>query len=333
MTGVDLEGVIKCYGDTRVIHGVDLAIAEGELCVFVGPSGCGKSTLLRMIAGLEETTGGRIVIAGEDVTRADPAERGVAMVFQTYALYPHMSVAENMGFGLKMTGHPRDDIARRVKEAARTLRLEPYLARNPKVFLFDEPLSNLDAELRVEMRVEIAHLHKSMGATMIYVTHDQTEALTFADKVVVMYDGQVVQIGTPQELFENPQHTFVGYFIGSPGINLLPCRLAHGKVVVDGIDIPLSADLAARTGSDRGNLELGIRPEFLKLGRAGDPDAVPAAIEHVEDLGNYKLVSVRMGGHLLKVKLDEDAEIAADHAGLIFPAQWTKLYQDGRLVA
>ncbi|RMD89866.1 MAG: ATP-binding cassette domain-containing protein, partial [Alphaproteobacteria bacterium] len=207
MSGVTLRNVVKRFGETQVIHGVDLEIADGEFCVFVGPSGCGKSTLLRMVAGLEETTEGTITIGGRDVTRADPADRGVAMVFQTYALYPHMTVEENMGFGLKMNRVPRAEIAEKVARAAGILRLEPYLkrkpaalsggqrqrvaigraiVRGPEVFLFDEPLSNLDAELRVEMRVEIAHLHKEIGATMIYVTHDQVEAMTLADKIVVL---------------------------------------------------------------------------------------------------------------------------------------------------
>ena len=216
MTGVTLSNVIKKYGETQVIHGIDLGIEDGEFCVFVGPSGCGKSTLLRMIAGLEDTTDGQIAIGARDVTRADPAERGVAMVFQTYALYPHMTVEENMGFGLRMTGHPKAEIKAKVAEASKVLKLDDYLARKPKalsggqrqrvaigraivrgpeVFLFDEPLSNLDAELRVEMRVEIARLHQEFGATMIYVTHDQVEAMTLADKIVVLRDGMIEQIG------------------------------------------------------------------------------------------------------------------------------------------
>jgi lactose/L-arabinose transport system ATP-binding protein len=232
--------VIKRYGATQVIHGVDLDIEDGEFCVFVGPSGCGKSTLLRMVAGLEETTEGRIAIGGRDVTHLDPAERGVAMVFQTYALYPHMTVAENMGFGLKMTGHPKAEIDAKVAEASRVLKLDDYLARKPKalsggqrqrvaigraivrgpeVFLFDEPLSNLDAELRVEMRVEIARLHNEIGATMIYVTHDQVEAMTLADKIVVLRAGRIEQVGKPLDLYNDPDNRFVAGFIGSPAMN------------------------------------------------------------------------------------------------------------------
>ncbi|GGK53727.1 ABC transporter ATP-binding protein [Salinarimonas ramus] len=296
--GVSLERVIKRYGETQVIHGVDLEIAEGELCVFVGPSGCGKSTLLRMIAGLEETTDGRIVIAGEDVTRADPSERGVAMVFQTYALYPHMSVAENMGFGLKMTGHPKEEIARRVGEAARVLQLEPYLERKPKalsggqrqrvaigraivrdpsVFLFDEPLSNLDAELRVEMRVEIAHLHKSMGATMIYVTHDQVEAMTLADKIVVLRAGRVEQVGAPLALYQDPDNRFVAGFIGSPSMNFLDGRAEAGGVAIPALGRTIETAVRPRDGA----VTVGLRPEDLTLA-AGET----LVVDIVENLGS-----------------------------------------------
>jgi lactose/L-arabinose transport system ATP-binding protein len=245
MSGLQLNDVIKRYGATQVIHGVDLDIEDGEFCVFVGPSGCGKSTLLRMVAGLEETSEGRIAIGGRDVTHLDPAERGVAMVFQTYALYPHMTVAENMGFGLKMTGHPKAEIEAKVAEASRVLKLDDYLARKPKalsggqrqrvaigraivrgpdVFLFDEPLSNLDAELRVEMRVEIARLHNEIGATMIYVTHDQVEAMTLADKIVVLRAGRIEQVGKPLDLYNDPDNRFVAGFIGSPAMNFFEGR-------------------------------------------------------------------------------------------------------------
>ena len=300
MTGVTLEKVVKRYGETQVIHGVDLAVEEGELCVFVGPSGCGKSTLLRMIAGLEETTDGAIRIAGEDVTRRDPSERGVAMVFQTYALYPHMTVAENMGFGLKMTGHPRQEIARRVTEAARVLRLEPYLdrkpkalsggqrqrvaigraiVRDPKVFLFDEPLSNLDAELRVEMRVELAHLHKSMGATMIYVTHDQVEAMTLADKIVVLRAGRIEQVGSPLALYEDPDNRFVAGFIGSPAMNFLDGRAGEGGVAVAALGRTLPTGVRPPAS---GALTVGLRPQDLEL---AEGDAL--TVDIVENLGGH----------------------------------------------
>jgi lactose/L-arabinose transport system ATP-binding protein len=286
MTGVTLENVVKRYGDVQVIHGIDLEIADGEFCVFVGPSGCGKSTLLRMIAGLEETSDGRIRIGARDVTRMDPAERGVAMVFQTYALYPHMTVAENMGFGLKMNGHPKAEIRQKVQTASDILKLGPFLDRKPKalsggqrqrvaigraivrgpeVFLFDEPLSNLDAELRVEMRVEIARLHKEIGATMIYVTHDQVEAMTLADKIVVLRAGRIEQVGAPLELYRDPDNRFVAGFIGSPAMNFLAGRVVEGGVEVPalGRTVPVPVTLPA-PGTQ---VDFGIRPEHLAVAR------------------------------------------------------------------
>ncbi|MBT7908137.1 MAG: sn-glycerol-3-phosphate ABC transporter ATP-binding protein UgpC, partial [Marinovum sp.] len=288
MSGVKLTNTFKKYGDVQVIHGIDLDIEDGEFCVFVGPSGCGKSTLLRMIAGLEETTDGNIQIGTRDVTQADPADRGVAMVFQTYALYPHMSVAENMGFGLKMTGHPKSEIQSKVAEASRILKLEEYLDRKPKalsggqrqrvaigraivrgpeVFLFDEPLSNLDAELRVDMRVEIARLHKEIGATMIYVTHDQVEAMTLADKIVVLRAGHVEQVGRPMDLYHDPENKFVAGFIGSPAMNFLSAVVCSGQIMVPALNnqtIKASIKLPAE-GS---KLTIGIRPKALQLDMA-----------------------------------------------------------------
>ena len=283
MTGVTLEKVVKKYGDVQVIHGVDLKVEDGEFCVFVGPSGCGKSTLLRMIAGLEETSAGTMRIGARDVTRIDPSERGVAMVFQTYALYPHMTVAENMGFGLKMTGHPKAEIDRKVAEAARILKLEPLLARKPKalsggqrqrvaigraivrgpeVFLFDEPLSNLDAELRVEMRVEIARLHREIGATMIYVTHDQVEAMTLADKIVVLRAGKIEQVGKPLDLYNDPDNRFVAGFIGSPAMNFVAGVAEAGSVLCKGLGSVGTSIPLPSTGSD---VTVGLRPQHLKI--------------------------------------------------------------------
>ena len=284
MSGVTLEKVIKKYGGTQVIHGVDLSIEDGEFCVFVGPSGCGKSTLLRMVAGLEETTDGMIQIGGRDVTHVDPAERGVAMVFQTYALYPHMTVRENMGFGLKMNGVPKPEISEKVGKASEILKLNEYLDRKPKalsggqrqrvaigraivrgpeVFLFDEPLSNLDAELRVEMRVEIARLHKEIGATMIYVTHDQVEAMTLADKIVVLRAGRIEQVGAPLTLYRDPDNKFVAGFIGSPAMNFLSGKVEDGKVRVPAFDrlVEVSANLPA----DGTAVTVGIRPEHMSV--------------------------------------------------------------------
>jgi lactose/L-arabinose transport system ATP-binding protein len=304
MSGVSLSRVVKKYGETQVIHGVDLQINPGEFCVFVGPSGCGKSTLLRMIAGLEETSDGAIQIGARDVTRLDPAQRGVAMVFQTYALYPHMTVAENMGFGLKMNGHPKPEIVEKVGKAADILRLGEYLNRKPKalsggqrqrvaigraivrgpeVFLFDEPLSNLDAELRVEMRVEIARLHREIGATMIYVTHDQVEAMTLADKIVVLRKGRVEQVGAPLDLYRDPDNLFVAGFIGSPAMNLLPATRAEGGVIVPALGqdvIPCAVPSHAPR-----DIVLGLRPQSLEIGTG-----TTHRVEMTEALGGVSFI-------------------------------------------
>ena len=300
MSGVTLNKVIKRYGEVQVIHGVDLEISDGEFCVFVGPSGCGKSTLLRMIAGLEETTEGSMHIGDREVTRMDPSERGVAMVFQTYALYPHMTVKDNMGFGLKMNGYPKAEIESKVAEATRILKLEPYLdrkpaalsggqrqrvsigraiVRGPEVFLFDEPLSNLDAELRVEMRVEIARLHKEIGATMIYVTHDQVEAMTLADKIVVLRLGVIEQVGAPMDLYRDPDNKFVAGFIGSPAMNFV-----NGTVKGGGVDAPgLGAqfDSLVSTAYEGKIVSVGARPEHIVI----DPTGNTHTVELTESLG------------------------------------------------
>ena len=289
MSGLELQQVIKRYGATQVIHGVDLTIEDGEFCVFVGPSGCGKSTLLRMVAGLEETTAGKIHIGSRDVTHVDAAERGVAMVFQSYALYPHMTVEENMGFGLKMTGHPKEEIKAKVAEASRILKLDQYLKRKPKalsggqrqrvaigraivrgpeVFLFDEPLSNLDAELRVDMRVEIARLHKEIGATMIYVTHDQVEAMTLADKIVVLRAGRVEQVGKPMDLYNDPDNRFVAGFIGSPSMNFVEGVVQGDQVTVaafGGRSITTSVALPA----EGEKVTVGLRPQSVVVSAGG----------------------------------------------------------------
>ena len=308
MAELALNNAIKRYGATQVIHGVDLQVEDGDFCVFVGPSGCGKSTLLRMIAGLEDTTEGRMTIGTRDVTHADPARRGVSMVFQTYALYPHMTVRENMSFGLKIGGTPKAEITRKVDEAAQILKLTDYMDRRPKalsggqrqrvaigraivrqpdVFLFDEPLSNLDAELRVEMRVEIAKLHKQLGATMIYVTHDQVEAMTMADKIVVLRDGRIEQAGPPARLYEDPDNLFVAGFIGSPRMNFFEGvveRTEAGQALVTlpclgGVAVPVAVTAALRPGQA---VKIGLRPEhFEPRGQI----QVDLNIEVIENLG------------------------------------------------
>ena len=336
MTGVTLEGAIKRYGETQVIHGIDLEIADGEFCVFVGPSGCGKSTLLRMIAGLEETSRGAIHIGARDVTRLDPSERGVAMVFQTYALYPHMTVEQNMGFGLKMTGHPKSEIREKVAEASRILKLDDYLTRKPaalsggqrqrvaigraivrgpEVFLFDEPLSNLDAELRVEMRVEIARLHQEIGATMIYVTHDQVEAMTLADKIVVLRAGRIEQVGAPLELYRDPDNRFVAGFIGSPSMNFLGAKVAGGAVEVPAlggtIEVPVGLP------GDGTEVILGLRPEHLELDRAG----AGLRVELTEALGGVSythLVAAATGETVIVEERGDERASEGDVVGLRF---------------
>jgi lactose/L-arabinose transport system ATP-binding protein len=349
MSGVTLNRVVKRFGEAQVIHGIDLQIDHGEFCVFVGPSGCGKSTLLRMVAGLEETSGGSIRIGARDVTQADPSERGVAMVFQTYALYPHMTVAENMGFGLKMTGHPKAEIDRKVAEAARILKLEPLVARKPKalsggqrqrvaigraivrgpeVFLFDEPLSNLDAELRVEMRVEIARLHREIGATMIYVTHDQVEAMTLADKIVVLRAGRVEQVGRPLDLYHDPDNRFVAGFIGSPAMNFVAGTVAEGgRVMAAGLGGEVA--VAARLPGAGAGVTLGLRPQHLGLA-AGETHRV----ELTEALGGVSYIHVTApSGEKLVIESREDPRVAAgDRVGLAFDPRSIMAFdvQEGR---
>ncbi len=327
MSGVKLRNTFKKYGEVQVIHGVDLDIEDGEFCVFVGPSGCGKSTLLRMIAGLEETTNGTIQIGARDVTQADPADRGVAMVFQTYALYPHMSVAENMGFGLKMTGHPKSEIQSKVAEASRILKLEDYLDRKPKalsggqrqrvaigraivrgpeVFLFDEPLSNLDAELRVDMRVEIARLHKEIGATMIYVTHDQVEAMTLADKIVVLRDGNVEQVGAPMDLYHDPENKFVAGFIGSPAMNFLDGIVRSNQIIVPALnDHPIETSIQLPV--DGSKVTVGLRPKALRLNMSKNG----LKIDIHERLGgvSYAYLNSPTGERII-VEIDDDNKMS-----------------------
>jgi lactose/L-arabinose transport system ATP-binding protein len=312
MSGIRLTDVSKSFGAVKVIHGVDIDIKQGEFAVFVGPSGCGKSTLLRMIAGLEETTGGRIDIEGQDVTRREASKRGVAMVFQSYALYPHLSVFDNMAFSLSIAGRPKTEIAQKVHAAAHILRLTEHLknkpsqlsggqrqrvaigraiVRQPKVFLFDEPLSNLDAELRVKMRMEIARLHRQIGATMIYVTHDQVEAMTLADKIVVLKSGVVQQVGAPLDLYKNPDNMFVAGFIGSPGMNFLTGKVtAAGNsrmtVMLDDLpDQPLELDTRAPAPDTGAKVFIGVRPEQLQPGRQEGALALEVTAEFTEELG------------------------------------------------
>jgi lactose/L-arabinose transport system ATP-binding protein len=309
---IELRQVRKAFGPVEVIHNLDLKVEGGEFVVFVGPSGCGKSTLLRMIAGLEDVTDGEILIAGRDVTDLDPARRGIAMVFQSYALYPHMSVRENLAFGLEIAKTPAAEIRRQVDAAADILKIGPLLdrrpgqlsggqrqrvaigraiVRTPLVFLFDEPLSNLDAELRVSMRVEIARLHRELGNTMIYVTHDQTEAMTLADRIVILRDGRIEQVGTPREVYENPGNLFVAGFIGSPRMNILGgVCLPGNRVGIAGTDIVLEMPIPV---AENETIKLGIRPEHWSIGERLQT-SLAAEVDFAEYLGSTKFLHCRL---------------------------------------
>ncbi len=331
MSNLTLKAVRKSYGSVEVIKGIDLAIKAKEFVVFVGPSGCGKSTLLRMIAGLEHISTGDLEIGGQRMNDVDPSKRGIAMVFQSYALYPHMTVRENMGFALRFAGVAKEQIAKQVQEAARILALEPLLdrvpkelsggqrqrvaigraiVRNPQVFLFDEPLSNLDAELRVHMRIEIARLHKELQTTMIYVTHDQVEAMTLADTIVVLRDGLVEQVGKPLELYDNPANQFVAGFIGSPRMNFMAAKVIEagaGKTTIELAkqgNVRLTLPLAA-TPSVGSEVTLGVRPEHFGLAGAGDAD-LPLAVDVAEHLGATSYVYANTGtGEQLIIEREE----------------------------
>ena len=305
MATVTYDHATRMYpGGTRAaVDALNLDIADGEFLVLVGPSGCGKSTSLRMLAGLEEVNGGHIYIGDKDVTDVPPKDRDIAMVFQNYALYPHMTVAENMGFALKIAGVNKDERATRVQEAAKLLDLEPYLARKPKalsggqrqrvamgraivrspqVFLMDEPLSNLDAKLRVQTRTQIASLQRRLGVTTVYVTHDQTEALTMGDRICVLKDGILQQVGSPRELYERPENVFVAGFIGSPAMNLFPADLTDGGVKFGGYTIPVPRDVVSASSGKQ--VTVGVRPEDLEVGNTAG-EGLPVTVDLVEELG------------------------------------------------
>jgi multiple sugar transport system ATP-binding protein len=342
MASVEIRDVRKAFGATEVIHGVNIDIDDGAFVVLVGPSGCGKSTLLRMIAGLENITAGEIRIGERVVNDVPPKERDIAMVFQNYALYPHMTVADNMAFSLRLRGAPRAEIETRVRRAAEILGLLPLLqryprqlsggqrqrvamgraiVRDPQVFLFDEPLSNLDAKLRVAMRTEIKELHQRLGTTTVYVTHDQIEAMTMADKIVVMHDGLVEQIGSPLELYDRPDNLFVAGFIGSPAMNFFKGRVggngASAFETADGVRLPLSGAPSRAHGQPA---IYGIRPEHFHLAEDGAPAEVVvieptgAEIQVVAKLGTSEVIAVFRERHLLKpgekIRLKPDARLA-----------------------
>jgi len=323
MASISLVNVIKRYGRgaqaNQVIHGVNAEIADGEFIVIVGPSGCGKSTLLRMVAGLEEVTAGQISIGGRVVNDVEPSDRDIAMVFQNYALYPHMSVYDNMAYGLKIARVPKAEIDERVQKAARILELQTFLQRTPRqlsggqrqrvamgraivrqpqAFLFDEPLSNLDAKLRAQTRLEIQKLHRELGVTSLFVTHDQVEAMTLAQRMIVMNAGRMEQIGTPEQVYGQPASTFVASFIGSPPMNLLPGQADGSRFACPGDSAPLVLPCAAPRA---GALTLGVRPEHLEINPEGH---WPLAVEAVEMLGAERLVHGQLGGVLCTLRID-----------------------------
>ncbi|HVJ75695.1 MAG TPA: ABC transporter ATP-binding protein [Casimicrobiaceae bacterium] len=313
---VRLEGIVKRHGAFTALHGIDLDIRPGEFFALLGPSGSGKTTTLRVLAGLESADAGRVVLDGDDVTAREPGERDVAMVFQSYALYPHMSVAENIAFPLKMIGTPRDEIDRAVHDAAAKVRIDHLLARRPgqlsggqqqrcalaraivrkpRLFLLDEPLSNLDAKLRLETRLELKQLQRTLGVTTVYVTHDQEEAMTLADRVAVFMDGRIVQIATPREIFGKPRQVSVAGFIGTPPMNLVPATWERDRVRFGGVELPVGA-----TTEGTRDITLGVRPGDMRPIAGG----IPARVDYVEELGDYSIVDLKAGEQRLKWKTD-----------------------------
>ncbi|MBN9074433.1 MAG: sn-glycerol-3-phosphate ABC transporter ATP-binding protein UgpC [Rhizobiales bacterium] len=361
MASVELRNVTKSFGRIEAVRDVSLVIEDRELVVFVGPSGCGKSTLLRMIAGLEEVMSGELLIDGKPMNTVAAADRGIAMVFQSYALYPHMTVAENMGFALKMLGTEKAGIDRKVAEAAGILQIEDLLGRKPKelsggqrqrvaigraivrqpqVFLFDEPLSNLDAGLRAQMRVEIARLHERLRTTMIYVTHDQVEAMTLADRIVILNKGKIEQQGSPLELYERPANRFVAGFLGQPKMNFIPAVARHSDKGTE-LAVPASGRMvltAARNLSipEGANVEVGIRPDVISVGEAKSNGAVPARIVVVEHLGGSSLLYVQLDGldDLLTVEHRGKADFSkGQEIGLLFDPMQSHLFDaDGQRI-
>jgi glycerol transport system ATP-binding protein len=327
---------------------------DGGAYALLGPSGCGKTTLLNVISGLLIPTKGRVLYDDKDVTKLPPEARNISQVFQFPVLYDTMSVFNNLAFPLRNRGIEESEVKKRVMEVADILDLTPFLkmkaaglAADAKqkislgrglvrsdvaAILFDEPLTVIDPHLKWNLRRELKEIHEELGLTFVYVTHDQMEALTFADKVVVMYEGEIVQIGSPQDLFENPEHTFVGYFIGSPGMNFVDCTLEGNVAQFDGASIPLDEEIAAKARSAQQKLELGIRPMYLEVHPQAVDCSVPATVKAVEDQGSYKIVTVALAGKILRARVPEGRPVPEGSAWLVFPPQWTRLFAGGRLV-
>ncbi|TDK35670.1 sn-glycerol-3-phosphate ABC transporter ATP-binding protein UgpC [Rhizobium deserti] len=348
MAPISIRDVKKSYGKTPVVHGVDLEIESGEFIVILGPSGCGKSTLLRMVAGLEEISGGEIAIDGRVVNQMEPRQRGCAMVFQNYALYPHMTVADNIGYALKVAGVSKAERSRRIGEVAKALSLEPFLARRPmalsggqrqrvamgramirepKVFLFDEPLSNLDAKLRIAMRAEIRRLHRRLGATSIFVTHDQNEAMTLADRIIVMNAGKVEQVGTPEDVYNFPRTRFVAGFVGTPAMNLLEGRVNEdGAFVYDqGRIVDLPQDAGQAFAGQR--VVLGVRAEAARLVSPEAQGALVATADFIEELGASRVVHADFDGLPFAVALTDSVRLKpGDRVGIVIDPHRMHLY-------
>jgi sn-glycerol 3-phosphate transport system ATP-binding protein len=348
MAEVRISGIRKSFGDVAVLHGIDTTIADGEFMVLLGPSGCGKSTLLRIVAGLEQQTAGDVSIGGRLVNEVEPKDRNIAMVFQNYALYPHLSVYDNMAYGLRVRGTPKPEIERRVQEAARILELGALLqrkprqlsggqrqrvamgraiVRDPQVFLFDEPLSNLDAKLRVQMRIEIKRLHQTIRTTSIYVTHDQVEAMTLADRLIVMNAGNAEQIGAPLEVYERPASVFVAGFIGAPAMNLLRARVEGGRALAGRAALPLPS---SQPGLDAGReIVWGVRPEHVEL--ASGTGDVEVVVDLVEALGADTLVHARLAdGEPLTLRLPGSTKVRErDRLALRLPPEALHIFDAG----
>jgi glycerol transport system ATP-binding protein len=328
---------------------------DGGAYALLGPSGCGKTTLLNVISGLLTPSQGRVFYDGKDVTDLPPEKRNIAQVFQFPVLYDTMSVFNNLAFPLRNRGVEESEIKKRVLEVAEILDLAPFLGKRAAglgadakqkislgrglvrsdvaAILFDEPLTVIDPHLKWNLRRKLKEIHEQLKLTLIYVTHDQVEALTFADQVLVMYEGELVQIGTPQELFENPMHKFVGFFIGSPGMNFLACIVDGNTARVDGAIIMLDDNTAALGQKERGKIEIGIRPMHLEVHADAVDGGIPAAVKSVQDQGSFKILTVNMTGHTLRARLPEGQAVPSNEAWLRFPPQWTKLFADGRLVS
>ncbi len=348
MAPISLRNIQKSYGDLQVIHGVDLKISSGEFVVILGPSGCGKSTLLRMIAGLEDITKGDLAIDGRIVNHMEPRERGCAMVFQNYALYPHMTVAANIGYALKVAGVSKPERQKRVEETAKTVGLTEFLdrkpaalsggqrqrvamaraiVREPAVFLFDEPLSNLDAKLRVVMRAEIRRLHRQLAATSIFVTHDQHEAMTLADRIIVMNSGRVEQVGTPSEIYHNPATRFVAGFVGTPAMNLLEGRITADGSFRDahGTDIKVRPEMAGLYAEQP--VVFGVRAESVRLVEPGTPGALTACAEFIEELGSTRIIHSVVGDAAFAATVSPDIRVGlGERVGFAFDSKDTHLY-------